>query len=95
MNFVKYWMRVTITSNPKKMPQTVGQVMNIFIANCIVLLMVSSFTLISNIMIVMFPTIAPIIFLVTLASMLFMFVSLFLRMRKVSEWRYKSEKKAR
>jgi ABC-type polysaccharide/polyol phosphate export permease len=74
------------------MPQTAGQAMSIFVANLIVLLIVASFSLMSHIMIVLFPVMAPILALFTLALMLFMFVSLFLRMRRVSEWRYKKEK---
>lgn len=94
MNPLRYWTRITIASNPKRMPQTAGQAMSIFIANIVVLLIVASFSLMSHIMTVLFPVMAPILVLLTLILMLFMFVSLFLRMRRVSKWRYKKENPA-
>ena len=87
MNPIRYWMKVTIASNPKKMPQTLKQAISVLVSNIIVMAMVTSFSLGSHILVVAFPVLAPIIILVTLALMIFMMISLFIRMRRVTAWR--------
>jgi hypothetical protein len=91
MDPLKYWAKIIIVSNPKKAPQSTKQLINIFIANLIILLMVSLFSLISHTIIMIFPAIGPILTLITLILMLSMTVSLFRRMRRVSNWRYKTK----
>ncbi len=94
MNPIRYWMKVTIAANPKKMPQTPKQAINIFVANAIVLLIANLIPLVSHITIVLLPLeLGMIVFLGTLVLMLAMLISFFRRMRKVTAWRYKIAEK--
>lgn len=94
MNPVRYWVRVITAANPKEKPYTLEQSLNCLIGNVIVALIVASFGTVFHIMLESFPLWAPVTATVTLALTLFMFISLCLRMRKVSKWRYKMEKPA-
>ena len=89
MNPIRYWTRLTIASNPKRPPESISQVVSLFLANLIVLVIVASFSLASHMLIMLIPVLAPIITLLTLGIMLFMMFSLFLRMRRVTAWRQK------
>ena len=95
MNPLRYWTRVTIASNPKRISQTLKQTFGVFLANIIVSLIVASFSLMSYIATALFPIAEPIIAFLTLFIMFFMFISLFRRMRKVNEWRHKMAKPAK
>lgn len=89
MNPLRYWMRLTIASNPKKQPRSLKDVVSLFLANLIVLVVVASVSLASHILTVLIPALAPEITILTLAVMFFMMFSLFLRMRRVTMWRQK------
>lgn len=93
MNPVRYWMRIATASNPKRCPQTRDQVISLFTANIIVFLIANSIALLSHILVVALPIIAPIIIIATLVLMVFMMISLFSRMRKVTVWRQKMGEK--
>ena len=90
MNPVRYWMRIVIAANPKKMPRTPKQAINIFVANATVLLIANLIPLVSHITIILLPLeLGMIVFLGTLVLMLAMLISIFGRMRRVTAWRHK------
>lgn len=91
MNPLRYWTRITVASNPKEMPRTARQVASIFIANFIVLLIIGSIHLVSSIVVAILPITAPIVALFLLVAMIFMMVTLFMRMCRVTAWRLKSK----
>jgi len=83
-------MRLVIASNPKVLPCNLRQLIGVFIANTTVIMIVSFFSFASHVLVAFFSLFAPVIIIATLALMLFMMFSLFLRMRRVTMWRQRT-----
>jgi len=94
MNPVRYWARIVVTANPKISPRTLEELINCLVANGIILLIASSFYLMLNIVIEATPFLRVVSAATTLALMLFMMISLFMRIHRVREWRDRMEEPA-